>query len=129
MCVCICTFTYACIHICIFHRSCMYIHVQRAHFYKSSHLSIWHLWYGVAPPQSYRYLNDSMGQTYRIYGDLCFCGVGPMGFVGVYGIAVWDLWGTRCLIYGDLWGCMGIYGDLCFCGVGPMVLQVCTYMI
>ena len=52
-----------------------------------------------------------MGQAYRIYGDLCFCGVGPMGFVGVYGIAVWHLWGTRCLIYGDLWGCMGIYGD------------------
>ena len=31
-----------------------------------------------------------------IYGDLCFCGVGPMGFVGVYGIAVWHLWGTSC---------------------------------
>ena len=39
-----------------------------------------------------------------IYGDLCFCGVGPMGFVGVYGIAVWDLWG--------LWGPMVLRCDL-----------------
>ena len=57
--------------------------------------------------------------TYRIYGDLCFCGLEPMGFTGVYVIAVWDLWdsygsmGLRCGTYGILMG-------LCDCGVGPM---------
>ena len=52
--------------------------------------------------------------TYGAYGDLCFCGDGTMGFVWVYGIAVWDLWGQwghtvlRCVTYGirmGLWGC------------------------
>ena len=27
-------------------------------------------------------------ELYRIYGNLCGCGFGPMGFVRVYGVAV-----------------------------------------
>ena len=41
-----------------------------------------------------------------IYGDLCFCGVGPMGFVWVYGIAVlWDAYGIP---MGFLWDAYGM---------------------
>ena len=75
----------------------------------------------MAPPPSYRYLWDSMGLTYGIYGHLCFCGLEPMGFIGFYVIGVWDLWdshramGLRCGTYGILMG-------LCDCGVGPMGL-------
>ena len=55
-----------------------------------------------------------MGLAYGIHGDLCFCGLEPMGFIGFYVIAVWDLWdshgsmGLRCESYGIpmcLWDC------------------------
>ena len=55
-----------------------------------------------------------MGPTYRIYGDLCLCGLGPMGFTRVYGIAVLDLWdspgsmGLRSPTYGESMGCLGV---------------------
>ena len=68
-----------------------------------------------------------MGLTYGIYGDLCFCGLEPMGFIGFYVIAVWDLWDShrsmvlRCGAYGILmgpWDCgVGVMGFLCIYGI------------
>ena len=52
--------------------------VQRAHFYKSSRLSMGHLWYGTAPA-------NPIGTYGILWGQ-------PMGFMGTYVSAVWDLW-------------------------------------
>ena len=38
-----------------------------------------------------------MAMRFDLWGNLWDCGVGPMGFIKVYGTAVWDLWG-------NLWG-------------------------
>ena len=60
-----------------------------------------------------------MGLTYGIYGDLCFCGLEPMGFIGFYVIAVWDLWdshgamGLRCGTYGTaVWDLLDSHGSM-----------------
>ena len=39
--------------------------------------------------------------TYGVHRGLWDCGVGPMGFIGVYGAAVCDLCGN---VWGWLWG-------------------------
>ena len=61
--------------------------------------------------------------------------MGPMGFTGVYGTAVWDVLETLCFVvfvdvvylsfilsgYDVLWHqSNGIYGGLCACGLGLM---------
>ena len=45
-------------------------------------------------PREYLFLGSSMGSVWG-------CGVGSMGFIGVYGTALWDLWGN---LWGRLWG-------------------------
>ena len=57
--------------------------------------------------------------AYEILMGLCDCGVGPMGFPWIYGIAVrdlWDAWGS----VGLQCGTFGIPMRLWDCGVGLM---------
>ena len=71
-----------------------------------------------------------MGLTYGINGDLCFCGLEPIGFIGFYVIAAY---GTPM----GLWDCgEGPMGCLGVCGIAvwhlwnsyaPMELRCRTY--
>ena len=60
--------------------------------------------------------------TYGAYRGIWDCGVGPMGFLGVYGTAVWDLWGS----YGSMGLRFGTYGEIY--GDGSGMIWLCCSM-